>query len=179
MQAALGLDPAGGRQRAQAARWEAGAEGERRTAGILAQLGPGWVVLHDRALPSGRANIDHLVIAPGGVVFVVDAKLWSARWPVTTSGGRLLHGRVDRTDAVASVIHEARAAGEVLGVSVTPLIAVHGAAVARGGFQIQGVRVIPAAELLGVLRASARGAAVVPVEVLARRARAGLPPYPN
>jgi Nuclease-related domain len=33
----------------------------------------GWAVLHDLAVPRSRANIDHLVIGPGGV-FVIDSK---------------------------------------------------------------------------------------------------------
>jgi hypothetical protein len=33
----------------------------------------GWAVLHDLAIPGIQANIDHLVIGPGGVV-VIDTK---------------------------------------------------------------------------------------------------------
>jgi hypothetical protein len=36
------------------------------------------VVLHDRALPQGRANIDHLVVAPSGV-WVIDTKHFRGR----------------------------------------------------------------------------------------------------
>ena len=54
--------------------WRRGAVGERRTARLLAALERhGWAVLHDLALPDGRANLDHLVIGPGGV-FVIDSK---------------------------------------------------------------------------------------------------------
>lgn len=43
----------------------------------LEALPPGWIVLHDLAWPGRpKANIDHVVIGPGGV-FVVDAKNWS------------------------------------------------------------------------------------------------------
>ena len=66
-------------QRRQAA-WEAGAEGERRTAAVLAELAiEGWQLLHDVHWP-GRpfANIDHIVIGPGGVL-VIDSKNWSGR----------------------------------------------------------------------------------------------------
>ncbi|MFC7725319.1 nuclease-related domain-containing protein [Nocardioides sp. GCM10028917] len=69
------------RQREQAARlersaalWEQGAAGEVAVATALAALPAGWVVLHDLAWPGRqRANLDHVVIGPGGV-FVVDAK---------------------------------------------------------------------------------------------------------
>jgi hypothetical protein len=54
--------------------WRRGAAGERRTARLLAPLERyGWAVLHDLAIPGTQANIDHLVIGPGGVL-VVDSK---------------------------------------------------------------------------------------------------------
>jgi hypothetical protein len=62
-----------------AALWEKGAEGEVAVARALEALPEGWVALHDLAWPGReRANIDHVVIGPGGV-FVVDAKNWSGR----------------------------------------------------------------------------------------------------
>jgi hypothetical protein len=54
--------------------WRRGAAGERRTARLLEPLERhGWVVLHDLSVPGSRANLDHLVIGPGGV-FVIDSK---------------------------------------------------------------------------------------------------------
>jgi hypothetical protein len=62
-----------------AALWERGAEGEVAVARALEALPDGWVVLHDLAWPGrARANLDHVVVGPGGV-FVVDAKNWSGR----------------------------------------------------------------------------------------------------
>ncbi|KRF01536.1 hypothetical protein ASG88_08750 [Nocardioides sp. Soil777] len=77
------------RQREKAARlersaelWERGAQGEVEVARALESLPDGWVVLHDLAWPGRpRANLDHVVIGPGGV-FVVDAKNWSGRLEV-------------------------------------------------------------------------------------------------
>jgi hypothetical protein len=47
--------------------WRRGAAGERHTARLLGRLEQrGWVVLHDLAIPGSAANIDHLVIGPGG-----------------------------------------------------------------------------------------------------------------
>lgn len=74
------------RQREKAARlersaelWERGAQGEVEVARALESLPEGWVVLHDLAWPGRpRANLDHVVVGPGGV-FVVDAKNWSGR----------------------------------------------------------------------------------------------------
>jgi hypothetical protein len=76
----------------EAVAWRRGAAGERRTARLLGPLeGQGWVVLHDLAVPGSRANVDHLVIGPGGV-FVVDSKQYSGRLQLDSSG-RLWRGR--------------------------------------------------------------------------------------
>lgn len=77
------------------AAWKAGADGERRVARVLRPLTRhGVVVLHDRALPRSRANIDHLVIGGMGIV-VVDAKNWRARGARVALGrdGRLWYGQ--------------------------------------------------------------------------------------
>lgn len=72
------------RQREKAARlersaalWEQGAVGEEAVATALAALPPEWIVVNDVRWPGRRfANIDHVVVGPGGV-FVIDAKNWS------------------------------------------------------------------------------------------------------
>ncbi|WP_062214688.1 nuclease-related domain-containing protein [Streptomyces sp. NBRC 109706] len=178
--AALGVpDAAGDRQRAQAARWEAGAAGERATAGILRQLPAGWTVLHDRALPRGRANVDHLVISPCARVWMPDSKRWSARTgTVHARRGRLYRGSEDWTRALDSVEYEAREVSRALGgVTVTPVIVVHGAPVAGGGITVRGVRIIPTAGLLAELRAGTTTPAPPAARQLADRARAALPSY--
>ena len=72
--------------------WRRGAAGERRTARLLDPLERhGWAVLHDLALPGSRANIDHLVIGPGGVL-VIDSKQYRGRLQLESSG-RLWYGR--------------------------------------------------------------------------------------
>lgn len=60
--------------------WSVGAEGERLVAAELETLeATGWKLLHDVHWPGRpRANLDHLLIGPGGVI-VVDAKNWSGR----------------------------------------------------------------------------------------------------
>ena len=54
------------------AAWGIGAQGEERLAEALVAV-PGLIALHDRRVPNGKANIDHIVVAPAGV-FVIDAK---------------------------------------------------------------------------------------------------------
>lgn len=110
-----------------AARSAAGAEGERRTAVRLAELEHrGWTVLHDRALPYGRANVDHLVISPAGRVYLPDTKRWSSRWPLAVTGGRLWHGERDVTDRLGPLQHEAAVVARALRVPVTALAAMDG-----------------------------------------------------
>ena len=50
--------------------------------------GPGRFVLHDRAIPGTKANIDHLVVAPSGV-WVIDARAYSGRVQQVNAGGLL------------------------------------------------------------------------------------------
>ncbi|MDX3239389.1 nuclease-related domain-containing protein [Streptomyces sp. ME03-5709C] len=95
---------------ALAARSAKGAEGERRTARLLAALArEGWTVRHDLALPRGRANVDHLLISPAGTPIVVDSKQWNDRFSVHTHHGRLLHDTRDVTSRLRGVVHEATA----------------------------------------------------------------------
>jgi hypothetical protein len=81
--------------------WAAGAIGEERLAETLAAV-EGIRVLNDRRVPRTRGNIDHVIVAPGGV-FVVDAKRLQGRIEIRnrgrffTSDYRLYVGRRDRS----------------------------------------------------------------------------------
>jgi hypothetical protein len=134
--------------------WRRGAAGERRTARLLGQLErQGWVVLHDLAVPGSRANIDHMVIGPGGV-FVVDSKQYRGRLQLDGSG-RLWHGRHPLAPTLRAVGFEADRAAQVLADPqvVVPIVAVHGAQVPWGKVVIDGVPVVPARRLPSMLRA--------------------------
>jgi Nuclease-related domain len=135
--------------------WRRGAAGERRTARLLAPLERhGWVVLHDLAVPGSRANLDHLVIGPGGV-FVIDSKQYRGRLQLDPTG-RLWHGRYPLAPTLRAVSFEADQAAQVLtdpGVAVVPIVAVHGAQVPWGKVVMDGVPVVPARRLPGMLRA--------------------------
>jgi hypothetical protein len=134
--------------------WRRGAVGERRTARLLAVLERhGWVVLHDLAVPRSQANIDHLVIGPGGV-FVIDSKQYRGRLQLDPSG-RLWHGRYPLTPTLQAVSFEADQAAQVLpdpGMAVVPIVAVHGAKVPWGKVVIDGVPVVSARRLPSMLR---------------------------
>lgn len=177
--AALGLSPAARRADALAADCHAGAVGEQRTAALLRPLeGVGWLVLHDRAIPgASRANADHILVSPGGRLFLVDSKLWSRRYPVYERAGTLWHGQADRGQSVRSVLYEADLVARAVGVVVQPVIAMHNAPVAGGGFFVRDVPVVPAVRLVEMLQGNDWPRDAAAARALARRARTVLPPY--
>jgi hypothetical protein len=142
------------RPSADAVAWRRGAAGERRTARLLNPLERhGWAVLHDLAIPASQANLDHLVIGPGGV-FVIDSKQYRGRLQLDSSG-RLWHGRHPLTPTLRAVSFEADRAAQVLADPqvVVPIVAVHGAQVPWGKVVTEGVPVVPARRLPSMLRA--------------------------
>jgi hypothetical protein len=136
-----------------AAAWRQGAAGERRTARLLAPLERhGWAILHDLAVPGSRANIDHLVIGPGGV-FVIDSKQYRGRLQLDAAG-KLWHGRHPLAPTLGTVSFEADQAAQILpypGVAVVPIVAVHGAQVPWGKVVTDGVPVVAAQRLPSML----------------------------
>lgn len=83
---------------------------ERRTAG-----GPA-IILHDRRMPGGRGNIDHLAIAPTGV-FVIDAKNVNGKVRVANpllGAAKLLVGGHDRTKLIDGLDRQVRVVRGVL-----------------------------------------------------------------
>jgi hypothetical protein len=133
--------------------WRRGAAGERRTARLLRPLERhGWAILQDLAVPGSHANIDHLVIGPGGV-FVIDSKQYRGRLKLDAFG-KLWHGRHSLAPALRAVSFEADQTAQVLpdpGVAVVPIVAVHGAQVPWGKVVMQGVPVVPARRLRSML----------------------------
>ena len=109
-----------GGERQSTRAWSTGATGERRVAAELERaLGDRGIVLHDRRVPRGRGNIDHLVVAPCGV-WVVDAKRYHGQVERRNVGEwfrsdvRLYVGRRDRTDAIEGVRRQRDVVGRVL-----------------------------------------------------------------
>jgi Nuclease-related domain len=134
--------------------WRRGAAGERRTARLLGPLERrGWAVLHDLAIPGSPANIDHLVIGPGGVV--VDTKQYRGRlW--LDPDGLLWHGRHLLLTTLRKVRWAADQADEILGVAdvqILAIMAVHGANVPWGQLTADGVIVAPARRVPDLLQA--------------------------
>lgn len=93
--------------------YDKGAAGEEATARALTALPSArWSVLHDVRWPGRRlANIDHVVIGPGGV-FVIDSKAWSG--DVVVDNGVLRQNGYQRERAVASAADAALAVADAV-----------------------------------------------------------------
>lgn len=118
--------------------WRIGADGEEAVAGHLDALGTQWRVLHSVRVGERGADIDHVVIGPGGV-FTVNAK-HHPRASIWVGGDTfMVNGR--RVPYIRNGRHEAKRASRLLAqhagfpVPATALIAVVGA---HRGFAIKG-----------------------------------------
>jgi len=75
--------------RPSTARWRVGSDAEERVGQLLsAAVGDAGAVLHDRAVPRGQANIDHIAVVPSGV-WVIDTKCYRGRVRRARRPGRL------------------------------------------------------------------------------------------
>jgi hypothetical protein len=116
--------------------WAVGARGEHALGAFLEDLHDGQetFVLHDRRIPRRRANVDHLVIASGGV-FVIDAKRYEGKIRRVDRGGffsldeRLYVGRRDCTKLVAGMAKQGAAVRDALttvvvdeAIPITPVL---------------------------------------------------------
>jgi hypothetical protein len=127
--------------------WLRGAHGEAAVAGSLeARTADGaTVLLHDRRMPGGRTNIDHLAVSPNGIL-VIDAKDWKGKVSISTpllgKSKLLIDGR-DRTKLVDGLDRQVAAVENALGD-------------AASSWPIQGVFCFPKADLpmLGLLGAT-------------------------
>jgi hypothetical protein len=171
-----------------AARWELGAAAEAQTANMLTAIeAAGWTVLHDRALPRSRANLDHVLVSPcGTAVVVLDTKRWHAGRPTVLLRGRVHCGTDDRHRQIEAVARYAARVAEVLavpGVVVWPLLVVHGSPVADGRLEARAagwdgpVWVLDPAHLVPTLAAAPTGRDPRRAAVLAARVAEVLPPY--
>jgi len=140
------------RSRQRVTAWRVGAEGEQATARALEALPDGWVVIHDRRIPGGPANIDHVVVGPPGV-FVVETKQWRGRVSIDGSTIRV-NGR--RRDVVTQVRREAEAVQRLLddqgrSFVVRPLICVHGAELPLFRQRVDDIALVSGRGLVGTL----------------------------
>lgn len=161
--------------------WEAGGRAEQSVVRVLVGMDDaGWHVLPDRRWPgTRRANIDVIVVGPGGV-FVVDVKNWRE---ITVERGRLWRGDADADDDVRKLLDQTVAVEEVLveaglpPTEVVPLLVLARRKNVRA--QLDRVTVLGEQDLTRDL--ARRGARLAPdlVEQLLDRLARGCPPMPR
>jgi hypothetical protein len=101
--------------------WRRGADGEARVAQSLSRLPKGWYVFHDLTVGSRGANLDHLVIGPGGVFVLNTKNLTGNVW----IGERAILHNGRRTDFLRASKRESQVAIERLSLAADrPVIAV-------------------------------------------------------
>ena len=102
--------------------WRRGATGERVTARWLDRLPAGWYVFHDVPVGERGANIDHVVIGPGGV-FTVNTKNLSGKLWV---GAKSIRHNGHPTNFLPKAAAEARRASKLLASAVGRPVEVRG-----------------------------------------------------
>jgi hypothetical protein len=159
--------------------WQHGAEGERRTARLLAPLERhGHQIFHDLAVPGSAANVDHLVVGPTGV-YVIDSKRY--RGHLRYAAGHLWHGGRTLDQTLKTLWWEATQVAETLGfgpdLHVYPVLCVH---VARlpwlREFLVDGVPVLAAGALRPALKVIRQALTPEQVALVAGQVRAGFRP---
>ncbi|MGH9089106.1 MAG: nuclease-related domain-containing protein, partial [Acidimicrobiales bacterium] len=143
--------------------WAVGAAGERQAAEVLeGVLGADAALLHDRAIPGSRANIDHVAVAASGV-WVIDTKHYRGRVERRDRGGwftpdiRLVMGGRDRSADIEGTGRQLAAVAAALGDPGLPL---HAALCLVGAewswfakpFEVGGVHVAAPRDLARLIR---------------------------
>lgn len=142
--------------------WTAGGRGEQNVTRVLVGMDDaGWHVLPDRQWPgSRRANIDVILVGPGGV-FVIDVKNWRE---ASVHGGQLWRGDAVADDELGKLLRQTVAVEEVLAeaglppTEVVPLLVLAG----RRGIRAPLDRVIVIGEDDLVREVVPRGARLAP-----------------
>ena len=129
--------------RPDARSWYRGALGEIHVAKVLKALGPGWTVLH-----SVSGDAPDLVIGAAGA-FTIATKNHS-RQRVWVGDDRLLVND-HRTNHIRDARHEARRLSHLLGVVVTPVLAIVDPSTLTLKQRADGVEVLAASQLAGYL----------------------------
>jgi hypothetical protein len=150
----------------------------------------GYTVLHDRSLPHSRANVDHLVIGPCGVI-IIDTKNWAKNTKIiggrfNGGKGRTYIGRTRAAKKLGGITYETSVVARELTrelhrqVAVTPLVAVHGARRMRwGALKAEGVTLLYAPRARRWIRRLPPVCDPAEVAELAAAAARLFPPYPG
>jgi hypothetical protein len=143
-------------------RWRRGASGEEHVGRILDGLArDGWLAIHD--VNTGRGNIDHVLVGPGGTL-TVETKSHRGRVAVEHLDERMFK------QAYAQAKHLERITGQ----RVAPLLVFSEAYLDRPVSRRRGVTVLPARMLAGHLARRPTRLSVAQVNDLHRRLAAAL-----
>jgi hypothetical protein len=159
--------------------WRHGAEGERRTARLLAPLERhGYQVFHDLAVPGSAANVDHVVVGPTGV-YVIDSKRYRGR--LRYAAGHLWYGGRTLDWTLATLWWEATQVAETLGfgpdLHLYPVLCVHVARLPRlRELLVDGIPVLAAGALRPALQVTRQALTPEQVALVAGHVRAGFRP---
>ena len=102
--------------------WRTGANGEGITGLWLGHLPEGWFVFHDVPVGAKGANIDHVVIGPGGVFTINTKNLTGA---IRVNPRSIVHNGL-RTDFLPKATAEAHRAARLLSAAVGRPVEVRG-----------------------------------------------------
>lgn len=160
--------------------WQAGSGGELRVVEVLVgMVDAGWRILPDRRWPgTTRANIDVLLVGPGGV-FVVDVKNWA---DLRIEDGRLWRGHeevddADKLGAQCAAVEGALAEVGLPASEVVPILALAGRSrvqTSLGPIEVLGERDLPRYLLRRGVRLDA-----AQVDVVAQQLDRVCPPMPE
>jgi Nuclease-related domain len=173
--------------RPSTARWRIGGRAEERVGAYLtATVGRRGIVLHDRIVPGGRGNIDHLAVVASGI-WVVDTKCYRGRVRRARPRGRwslrrtLVVNGHERSQLLAGSLRQRALVLVAVGPGVPVRAVLCFAGAERGAvtrtFKVGGVTVARPAALARALRAAG------PLDHERRQALAAalaraFPPYP-
>lgn len=157
--------------------WSSGAAGEAAVGARLDGLASESIrVMHDRRIPRTKANIDHIVVTPGGV-WVIDTKRYVGPAPQKRVEGGIIRPRVelltvkgrDKTALVDGVLKQVALVREAVGE--VPVFGVLCFVDAEWGlfadaFTVNGVQVVWPKKLAGLLDKSVEP--MISAEVIAR-----------
>lgn len=135
-------------------RYEKGARGEETIVDLLSSLGPDFAVWHD--VMTHYDNIDHIVLAKNGTLFMIETKANSGTVDAST-GTLLLNGRRPPKDMIAQCLRNTYSLKETIETTfgrtiwVQPILVFTNAFV-HSGKPIKGVRVMNKKYLVETLR---------------------------
>lgn len=165
------------RQHAATAVWRRGQRGELRTARLLrfTLQWRGYEVLHGRLTP-GRAEPDHIVVGPQGVLMMTN-RAWSPETEIATYGGKLYIDQRKGVPDAEPLRESAAAVSEFLSeksgeeVVVEPVIVVHGGELRRRVIANGGITLLRPLRLLAWLHRRPERHTRAQVEAIAEAAR--------